>query len=59
MLSKKQKKSSRKQMQNRRMYKYLQSMSVGARFANAQAVQPKAKSAGHSASLKRASGRGE
>ena len=59
MLNKKQKKSSRKHMQNRRMVKYLQNMSVGARFANAQTVQPKAKSAGHSASLKRASGRGE
>ena len=59
MLNKKQKKSSRKHMQNRRMYKYLQNITVGTRFANAEAVQPKAKSAGHSASLKRASGRGE
>lgn len=58
-MNKKQKKSSRKNMQNRRMYKYLQSMSVSARFANATAVQPVAKSAGRAASLKRASGRGE
>jgi len=58
-MNKKQKKSSRKNMQNRRMYKYLQSMSVNARFANATAVQPVAKSVGRAASLKRASGRGE
>lgn len=56
---KKKKKSSRKSMQNRRMYKYLQSISVAARFAGAQSVQPKVKSAGRAASLKRASGRGE
>ena len=59
MLTKKQRKSSRKHMQNRRTYKYLQNISVGSRFANAQTVQPKAKSVGHTASLKRASGRGE
>ena len=58
-MTKKKKRSSRKAMQNRRMYKYLQGISVNARFANAQPVQPKAKSSGHAASLKRASGRGE
>lgn len=58
-MHKKKKRSSRKLMQNRRMYKYLQSISTAARFAGAQQVQHKAKSAGHSASLKRASGRGE
>jgi hypothetical protein len=58
-MHKKKKRSSRKTMQNRRMYKYLQNISVGSRFAGAQQVQPKSKSAGHSASLKRASGRGE
>lgn len=58
-MSKKQKRSSRKNMQNRRMYKYLQSITVNTRFANATAVQPAAKSAGRAASIKRASGRGE
>lgn len=58
-MNKKKKRSSRKNMQNRRMYKYLQSITVAARFAGAQSVQPKAKSAGRAASLKRASGRGE
>lgn len=59
MLTKKQKKSSRKTMENRRIFKYLQNISVSSRFADAQSVQPKTKSVGRSASLKRASGRGE
>lgn len=58
-MHKKQKKSSRKNMQNRRMYKYLQAISVSTRFANATPVQPAMKSTGRAASLKRASGRGE
>lgn len=58
-MHKKQKRSSRKNMQNRRMYKYLQNISVNARFANATPVQPSMKSAGRAASLKRASSRGE
>ncbi len=58
-MHKKKKRSSRKAMQNRRMFKYILSQTVNSRFSGAQQVQPKAKSVGHTASMKRSAGRGE
>ncbi len=60
MLNKKQKKSSRKNMRNRSMVKFLTRRSEATRkYMNVQPVMPKQKSSGYTASLKKASNRGE
>jgi hypothetical protein len=60
MLTKKQKRSSRKNMANRNVLRYFRRIAT-AHLSNtetAMAVLPKAKSTGYAASIKRASGRG-
>jgi hypothetical protein len=60
MITKKQRRSSRKNMANRHMKRYFLNMAT-LHLANTQqasAVMPNQKSSGYTASLKRASGRG-
>jgi hypothetical protein len=60
MITKKQKRSSRKNMANRGVLKYFKRMET-IHLSNTQtamAVAPKANSTGYAASIKRASGRG-
>jgi hypothetical protein len=60
MFTKKQKRSSRKHMANRNVLKHLRRIAT-THLSNTQqavAVMPKQKSSGYTASLKRASGRG-
>ena len=60
MLNKKQKKSSRKNMRNRSMVKFLTRRAEASRkYLNVQPVMPKQKSSGYAASLKKGSNRGE
>lgn len=59
-MNKKKKKSSRKNMQNRSMVRFLTRRSEASKkYLNVQPVMPKQKSSGYAASLKKASGRGE
>jgi hypothetical protein len=58
-MTKKQKRSSRKNMQNRSIVKYLKNRSEMLMQYKQEKVLQNAKSQGRAASLKRASGRGE
>lgn len=60
MITKKQKRSSRKNMSNRGIVKYFKRMETAhlASTSVATPVKPKAQSSGYAASIKRASGRG-
>lgn len=60
MITKKQRKSSRKAMKNRSVLRYFNRM-ASIHLSNTQiatAVKPRAQSSGYAASIKRASGRG-